>query len=387
MAIVTNLHSHYYFLSSSYLLFFYLQSYNIDQGHTKSIPVRISRFTARNPIKCLIGALSFATLLSVIGLYVGNFKVEVDNKGWRSRKTTISNREMQAEVLNTMRRQLFNDDDGSVWEDIKKDALSNEFIELVDREYDERRNLYDRHADESSCKTQWYESRGEFHHDNLFAMWKVEPDKETTTKSILDKDILSQICDAETKSRSQLEEIGACGTCSSDDEGVEFECPLPYSLTLVLRHYIGGAGSFDMTCSELMDAYSTGVQQEFTNALVKCTQEMKNSWDPATESFEGNNMSACPQYFIPHLVDTAFAVNGNTLLRYSSSYFNTYKSGLNEDSDLDLDNRLFDMMGSFDGADGAAVMGIYDTINETFNSKLADVLLVSDMRLVSTKSE
>ncbi len=307
---------------------------------------------------------------------MGKFKIEVDNKGWRSRKTTISKREMQSEVLNTMRRRLFNDDDGSVWEEIQNNNLYG-YVDLGDRDYEDRRRALNEagDGDESSCDTDWYDSWDAVYDNNVFAMWKVQPDEESATKNILDKDVLSQICDAETKSLDLLKEIDGCGGCSD-----VAECLPPHSLTLVLRYYVGGG--YEMTCSDLMGAYTTDIQQDFTDTLVTCTQQMKDSWDPVTEAFIGD-MSACPQYFIPHLVDVGFAVNGNTSLRYTASYFNT-KPVVNDDGDLELDS-IYEQWESFDGADGINVVGVYDTIDETFSIKLVDALTIADMGLVSTK--
>ena len=48
---------------------------------SKSTAVKLSRSTARNPWKVLIGAVVATVVLSAIGLTVGNFSVAVDNKG------------------------------------------------------------------------------------------------------------------------------------------------------------------------------------------------------------------------------------------------------------------------------------------------------------------
>ena len=87
---------------------------------------------------------------------------------------------------------------------------------------------------------------------------------------------------------------------------------------------------------------------------------------------------------MPYMVDNAFGINGNNKLRLTSSYFYT-KPMLDSDGDEVLDDKVVDLKDSFDEADGTTVRGVYDTVEETINTRHVDALTVSDMGLVSSK--
>jgi len=64
----------------------------------------------------LLGSRLSVTLLSIIGLLVGNFSIAVESNGWKSRQMLISNHDMQRTMLMDNQDLLFDDKDGSEWE-------------------------------------------------------------------------------------------------------------------------------------------------------------------------------------------------------------------------------------------------------------------------------
>lgn len=359
----------------------------------KSALGKISRLVARNPGKYLIGALIVATIVSYIAIDIGNFNIEVDNAGWKSRSTTIANREMQVDVVDAKRSSLFYDEDGSAWSDAQNNVARG-YIEL-----EARRRLSSDHQTtttmvdyfqnnifgygntrisshgrklegEETCDTDSFYSSADltFGEDNLYAMWKLQPDDDVATKSMLDNDILLKICVAETNTLEVLDKLEATdsSTCSGCSE-TSGRCLPPHSLVLLLRNYV--ADWADKSCSDLMDLYTAAVQEEFTASLVKCVNEFRDQWDPATQTLIGVATS-CPSIFLPHLVDAEFGINGNTNLRYTSSVFYT--------DDMEAYYKGRD---DFDGSDGEILSGVYDTTYGSINEKYVDILVQSDMLL------
>lgn len=292
-----------------------------EQEHKITVAGRIARFTARHPLACLLGTLAFATLISALGIILGDFDVSVDNKGWRSRGTLIANREMQNEVLRRYKRDLFKDTDGSLWEEVENNVAYG-YVPLDARDDEDdtdstsssssRRN---RKLFVDGCDAEKYYTNM-LAKDNLFAAYKTDASAETTSKSILDPDVLFEICEAETATNQALKDNGVCGGCPGSND-----CLPPFSLLLILRLQLG---ALDTTCAELKEKYTQDVQQQFTDTLLECTQEVKDSYDSTTQTYD--EPTKCPPGFQVTLVDTSFGVNGNRVLRHSSSYFITYET-------------------------------------------------------------
>lgn len=385
---------------------------------------RTARSIARYPKTYLVASLVIATALSAIGLIAGDFKIEVDNKGWRSRGTLISDREMQVDVLNLNRNKLYEDTDGTYWEYLKT-TLTRGFVDLLEREdaYErkllflsdeslekvesKRRRTKDRRlsgslknkwdpleytkfhfkmlsdsrrisknerkistqnvnsrflALDDTCDTSWYNNYEQvLNEDNTYAVWKVQPGLDASTLSALDKEVLEQICESEVKTLAVMKEANVCKKCSDGN------CLPPHSLVLLLRNKLNNHQS---TCKELMDLYTSQVQEEFTSQLYNCTVEYLENFDAST--LTPGNSPSCPEGFIPNLVDFFFGKDGNTKLRYTSSFFHTFEADV---------NKVYQVYREFDGADGKIVRGVYDTVEESFNEIYVDELIVSDMSL------
>lgn len=83
-----------------------------------------ARFVARKPWLCVGVAFVVATVLSVIGLIVGDFQVAADNAGWRTRGTLIANRHQQVTLVLFNRARLFSEGEAA-WEDLTNNVQSS----------------------------------------------------------------------------------------------------------------------------------------------------------------------------------------------------------------------------------------------------------------------
>jgi hypothetical protein len=83
---------------------------------------KIAHFTARQPLKVLLGTLTVATIFSVITAFGSDLDVSIDDRSWKSRGTVIANREMQLDVILSETTRLFEDTDGSAWEDLENNV-------------------------------------------------------------------------------------------------------------------------------------------------------------------------------------------------------------------------------------------------------------------------
>ena len=331
----------------------------------------LARFTARNPRKALVINLVFAFVISTIAVVVGDFKIEADNKGWRSRGTPVSDREIQVDIMNQNLDKLFRDEDGSEWNTLKTE-LQMGYVDLAEREvhYERKRNLL--HIDPSSksnqqnyrsletkdtCSDDWYGDTDAIQNDkNIYAVWSIQQDD----MSILDAAVMKQICTAEVNTLKIMQDAKVCHKCNN------WSCMKPLSLVFMLR------ARFDLleaSCNDLIAAYTAAEQEAFTLELVACTNEYKKLFD--SEEMKPGNVTTCPYGYMPNLVDYAFGVGGNTRLSYTSSYFRTSATA--------GDENLYDASLDFDGTDGEIVVGVYDTAFETFNEIEVDELMIQDM--------
>mmetsp|Transcript_523 Transcript_523/g.787 ORF Transcript_523/g.787 Transcript_523/m.787 type:complete len:1071 (-) Transcript_523:157-3369(-) len=394
----------------------------MEEKNTDGISIlgRTSRATARNAWKCLGAALVVATILSVVGVQLGGFSIEVDNKGWRSRGTLIADREMQAEVVNINRQALFDDKDGSVWEKLlttttegyvdleeRGEFYTRKLMGFADTQVERKNGIMDRFnplqnvkdnfrklmskrthqasalegrdssnkfrslALEDTCDVAWYDNYGSvLFENNVFAVWKVQPNLESATLSAFDKEVMSEICNAEVNTLKVMEDAKVCKTCNDG------KCLPPLSLVLLLRQHLD---DHDSSCEDLMNSYTSDIQEQFTSELVTCTNEYIENFD--SSSLTPGDASNCNLgWFQMSVVDYFFETEGNDELRYTSSFFYTSVTGdteVKEKRNTDLYNVYLD----FDGTDGSVVEGVYDTVFETFNTIYVDELVISDMGL------
>lgn len=376
-----------------------------------TISQRLSRFTATHPLSVLLSSLTFATIISFIGIYVGEFKIEVDNKGWLSRGTAIADRQMQIDVLKMNRRDLFNDSNGTLWERlVNEEAVGFTDVEEKNALYqDRRRSLMstaidlkndvlsslsskdisttrDRTLLTSDMCDAWYNNPYDvLWQENLFALWKVQPELDDfspdVTQSILDKEVINKICTAEQNSLRELEDAGLCTKC---DTGVSKSntCLPPHSLIYLIRNRLD---SMDSSCEELTTAYSA-IQEEFVDEMITCTNTYIDNFDKA--SLVPGDMSNCTlRGYLPSLVDINFGQYGNRKLRFSSSYFRTYDVNPFGEDELAKKELLYEISPDFDNTGNAneddvnIVIGYYDTVYEAIKVVKTDLLIQGDMAL------
>lgn len=97
---------------------------------------RQARFVARRPWLCFGVSFLIATVLSVVGLIVGDFDVAADNAGWRTRGTIIANRHQQVILVLFNRFRLFYEGE-EAWEDLTNNVQTG----WESDDEDERRRL------------------------------------------------------------------------------------------------------------------------------------------------------------------------------------------------------------------------------------------------------
>jgi hypothetical protein len=367
----------------------------VEQAPPKiSLAVKLSKYTARNPRKVLIGSLVTATFFSFIGLYVGGFKIEVDNKGWLSRKTLVANRQMQNDLVNMNRIDLFDDEDGSVWSMLQKENSQQGYVDILEKDesyqkddqsrrtrnllhsaVDVKRNMmeslksfeyFSRTSLAQSCdgSTSWYQDyKAIVQSNNLFAMWKAMPQEETSSISLLEEEMMNKICDSELNTLKVLEDSNLCDKCGSDGT-----CLKPFSLVYLLREKLD---MIDSSCDELMSGYATQYQSEFTNDLLVCTREYITNFDRAS-LLPGPSVDCQLPSYNPILVDLTFGNGNNTNLRYSSTFFRISQQ-------KEVDAALYDAYASFDFADGEKLGATYDTSKESLQEFKVDLIVQSDM--------
>ena len=221
---------------------------------------------------------------------------------------------------------------------------------------------------EDTCDVTWYDDyESVLFENNVFAVWKVQPELESATLSAFDKEVMSQICEAEVNTLKVMEDAKVCKTCTDG------KCLPPLSLVLLLRQKLN---DHDSSCADLMNAYTSEKQAEFTSELFTCTKEYTANFDSA--SLTPGDTPSCPPGFQMSVVDYFFGTDENDKLRYTSSFFYTSVEGNTEAKEKRI-NELYDVYLDFDGTDGSVVEGVYDTVYENFNTIYVDALVISDM--------
>ena len=123
----------------------------------ESIPVRVSKFTARNPWKVYAGTLVVAFVISTLGMVLGDFNIAVDNDGWRSRGTLIADRAFQAQKIDQNDEDLINDADGELWEVLETSRTPMDWVwagetTSVDEDSSEVSNVTERYLTTGSVR-------------------------------------------------------------------------------------------------------------------------------------------------------------------------------------------------------------------------------------------
>lgn len=342
----------------------------------RSISLLLSRYMARHAWKTIIFSLIITTVISAVGLIVGEFSISVDNDGWRSRRTKISKRGIQLSVLANFQQELFwkaTEDGGNqgLWEKLQKERLSSFNWDWIDEEGniasgDDRRQLEDEVCDS------WHGSDKMRDGDNLVFVWQTSPGESESSDSALsalDPQVLREICDAEMNTLSLLEAKNLCIPCA------DAKCLDPHSLVRMLKLFLhiqsgqdaSTATTSDISCEEMIQQYTPAVQSLFTSSLATCVEDIKAAINIITGKLE-SNVTSCLPGFDTNLVSKDFGTN-ETSLRYTSSIFHT--DGFSKE--------IFPLKGDFDTGDEVLVSGSYNTLNSYFTDTEVDGALAVDM--------
>jgi len=325
-----------------------------------------SRFMARNPWIHFVAAFVGATVLSYVGVVIGEFSPEIDNEGWMSRGTRISDRSQQYWILyrNTPSLAGTNDNEDT-WVDLTENPQPN-FSDSVDNtgqrrlltEDTDNRYLQTNEFD-VPCKDSYFS--GDEDEGILSEGYHLSPIWQTDGVSAFDPQVILDICEAEQNTMNTLFRERLCETCDG-------KCLAPVSIVMFARVTVGD-NSFALSCSELADSWKEK-RIETEEKLFKCVEEVKETY--SANSFSMPDM--CPPGFYISMVDEDFSEENN-FVGYTSSRFPTYwsKSAAQE---------LYDIASEFDKADDSIVVqGAYDNERESLGLIMSDGAVGTDMLL------
>lgn len=319
-------------------------------------------------------SLVVSIVLSGIALTVGGFEVSVDNAGWQSRGTLIADRQTQLMLTRAYQEDLFYGGP-QVWQDLQKNVQPGwETESLGNNDNDDSRRLASSPLEDGvkrrlpfkldprmlqdvqgldGCDVSWYTNWEALEYEtHLWPIWRSESNSDT----IMDPDLLKDLCVAEQNTQKILESKGLCFGC---EEG----CLPPYSIVLYARLVV--PNGFDMQCAELSEAWAE--YQDATEAeWATCVADLKDVYDPKG-SFEVPE--SCPLGFSPFLVEENFDRTGKMM--YTSSIFATSEQDNGE---------LYDLVDSFDHGT-SKIYGAFDTQYEDFNIIFTDAAVGRDMAL------
>jgi len=365
---------------------------NNDGGNASpkklSIFQRYAMSMARRPWTHMGTSFVLAVILSICGLAFGEFKVAIDNAGWWSRGTLISNRASQEILVSQNREALFLDQTGEVWDELETDIQPNWQTQTVGNREKSSEEDVDDEAISKICSGKWYGSGDMIssRQKNLVAAWKTDDaESKVPERSVLDPDALYDICIAEQNTLAALSADDLCYKC---DEG----CISPYSLVLMARLFLIDEDFADVStlpqlisCDDLRSLWTPSVQEQFTSALDICV-----NWSvklATSDGFNGtitiqdttisvSNPCPLPIKFRPTLVDDAYPTSAENLVRYTTSYFATKKG--NNDLEAMYENSENN---KYDRSDNDMLAGVYDTTDEDFYDFYSDAIVGRDMTL------
>jgi hypothetical protein len=389
---------------------------------------RAAAHMARNTCKYFSYCWIVTIALSVVGMVVGDFQIDVDNEGWYSRGTLIADRETQV-LLVQMNQNALASGDEMVWENVTENVQ-----DMFDSAFSTRRQLaankktkqrFSSNKNQWDSSTRWFFQKNHLDHqqplmqeqqqriaqsannltnlndlatlvpglagcdldfygpdmiwyENLWPIWQVSTDS-SSSSSALDENVLRDICRAEQNTQQVLVEMGACeGGCANTPGG----CMPPFSLVLFARFYISDL-TFTKSCEEVAREFQE--QRASVEAqLLQCVADLRNpSFDFINNLGEQQPLpESCPLGFHPMLVDDMFGTNdtetGNliTAITYTSTVFTT--DSYYDDDELDA---LYSVVDTFDRSTGEFVIGAYDTQFEAFGQRLVDESLTRDMSM------
>jgi hypothetical protein len=191
----------------------------------------------------------------------------------------------------------------------------------------------------------------------LWPVWKTSS-KSTT---ILDPQVIQDICLAEQETQRHLEEEGLCFGCSGNTN----DCFQPYSIVFYAREVV--EKGMELTCQELAEAWAP-YQASTEEKWKGCVQDIREAYNPSEEL---EIPDSCPSGFLPTLVEGSF--DETSISRYTASIFAT---------SWDNVDGLYEQVKGFDRASSSSLVhGVYDTQYEDFINLYLEEIMYQDMIL------
>lgn len=367
---------------------------------------------ANRPCTYFWVSLIISLILSVIGMWVGEFEISVDGNGWLSRGTQISDRHSQFLLVHLNRDELVTDYTGVVWEDLINNVQPGWESDDDEVEYDRRLAVTTGPASEkatlgeildgshpldiqkvmdlgwelrdqterrlpfplspdfkrklqsasetvllSGCDTTWYENQM-LADSRLWPIWR--PKDLSEPKALLSEDVLKDLCLSEEITQQALIDNDLCYGCS--DGG----CLPPYSIVLFARLTV--QGGTELACEQLGEAWVeyNNENQDFEQELIQCAEDLESSFLD-----DGDMPDSCPAHFSPIMIDELFSTSGD--VTYTSSVFAT------KSTTADIET-MYDAEGAYSRGT-PLIEGVYDTQDEDFGNLYAESALGRDMGL------
>lgn len=330
------------------------------------IRARIAVFFARNPRIVIFSTLGLSLILSIIDLLLGNITIDMQNRGWKSRGTKISERGIQSSIIKKYKMDLFNDEDGEVWNYVTSTTLDGYtnigLAEPIDIEMNSQVHATSSDTMPQQCDPSWYTSTWPgpgLKGDNMNAIWKP-----AVGKSALDPDVMLEICKMEQAIVDILNHQSTL--CASCTDG---KCLHPSSLISLVRHFTNTEP--ETGCQELVNVYKD-IQPLFTLALHECVEDIRANFDPNSPSPTGNITKCSPQ-FRAFMVDDVFLLHDNFNVAYTASSFPI------PGDRSEKDKLLFKLRDLFPATDLSILSGRYEMNLEVFYDQYIGKILLNDI--------
>jgi hypothetical protein len=312
--------------------------------------------------------------MSAVAMTVGGFEVAVDNAGWQSRGTSIADRQTQLMLTVAYQDYLFSGG-SAAWADLLNNVQpgweTNALGDQGDEDNERRRlalssgkgkralpfhldpRLLQENEGLEGCDVSWYTNWTTLEEEtHLWPIWRSESREDT----IMDPDLLRDLCVAESNTQKVLETNGLCFGC-------EKGCLPPYSIALYARLVV--PNGFNLGCDELAEAWA-----EYRDTTIAewttCVADLKKVHNPKAVY---EVPESCPSGFSPTLVEENFDLTSKMM--YSSSIFATLE---------EVTDEMYNLVDSFDRG-SAKIYGAYDTQYEDFNMIYTDSAVGRDMAL------
>ena len=352
---------------------------------------RQARRCARWPKTHLLVSLGVAVILSAVGLYFGDFTITVQNVGWPSRGTLISDRETQNKLITRFDGALSRSSgeaNDAIWVDLTTNVQPGWETRRYDKE-DEKNDKGKRVDIQTAlegateptggsdfkrknvtelvdqCDIELYMRPSFLQQLRLWPVWEVAPTATSSDNgsasraSATDPVVLEDLCLAEERTQHILEKEGLCYGCNNDTE-----CLPPYSIVLYARFTV--PHGLTMNCSTLAASWEPYRGEEEAK-WKKCVAYLQQTAGDLDDMDNIKRTRYCPPLFSPSLVDEWFEQTGT--VQYTSTIFVTYNNRIND---------LYDISEGFARGTPGIIEGTYDTQIQNFIELYANDIVGRD---------